>query len=87
MHLELIKRMISNDPTQRPTMEEVLKYPIFWDSKTISDFFQEVSDHLKALRNIDSNDPILQAIEKHSVEILNTNWLEKIDENLKEGFK
>jgi len=38
--LLLIKAMISNNPTERPSASTICNYPIFWNSSKILNFFQ-----------------------------------------------
>lgn len=62
--LELISDMIRVDPTKRPKVEAILKHPMFWDEKTISSFFQEVSDRLEGAvicipQNLENNPKLI----------------------------
>ncbi|XP_078689374.1 serine/threonine-protein kinase/endoribonuclease IRE1-like [Branchiostoma floridae x Branchiostoma belcheri] len=44
---ELIKMMIRQDPTMRPTANSVLKSPFFWSKEKQLQFFQDVSDRIE----------------------------------------
>lgn len=44
---ELIKDMLSKDPTQRPPAKAILTHPLFWNSEKILNFLQVSSAQIK----------------------------------------
>lgn len=49
---QLIKKMVMRNPSQRPTAAEVMKHPIFWNSKQIGEFFETASAHVGGDKNL-----------------------------------
>jgi serine/threonine-protein kinase/endoribonuclease IRE1 len=44
---DLVRRMISRDPSKRPTATQVLAHPYFWEASKRLTFLLDVSDHLE----------------------------------------
>ena len=44
---DLIASMLNHEPKKRPTMEEVLQHPFFWDDKTKLDFYVDVRKYME----------------------------------------
>jgi serine/threonine-protein kinase/endoribonuclease IRE1 len=76
---DLITRMISSNPADRPNATKVLEHPYFWDEKRRTDFILEFSDRL----NQEPRDPpteIVQRVESASGEICGKDWTRLIDD-------
>ncbi len=49
MAVDLVRRCVHLDPSQRPTVQQVLMHPFFWDAHKRLVFLMDVSDLLEAL--------------------------------------
>lgn len=75
---DLITHMISRDPSQRPSAEEVCRHPMFWNHKEQLDFLLEVSDRFE----IEPRDPpseLLMQLERDAPSVVGQNWQEQLD--------
>lgn len=76
---DLISRMISKDPSNRPTAFEVLKHPLFWKPSKKLAFLLKVSDRFEVERR-DPPSPLLLKLETIAPKIItNGNWSKKFD--------
>jgi hypothetical protein len=74
--------MIRPNSNDRPTSSAVAAHPLFWKPSKQLQFLMEVSHWFE---KIEIKDPIVKRLEWRRGEIVG-NWLEKIDELLKQGF-
>ncbi|KAJ6239817.1 ire1-related [Anaeramoeba flamelloides] len=74
---DLISWMIESDPNKRPTMKEVQKHPMFWDSNQKLNFLLNASDVLEFEHN---SSPLIKAFEKNGHRIFGENWMDYFDE-------
>lgn len=75
---DLIERMISRDPKQRPDANEVLLHPLFWSPERRLDFLLKVSDRFE----VEIRDPpsdLLQLLEVDAATVVGSDWHEKLD--------
>ncbi|KAG5358600.1 Serine/threonine-protein kinase ppk4 [Yarrowia sp. B02] len=75
---DLITHMISRDPSERPSAEEVCRHPLFWNHKEQLDFLLEVSDRFE----IEPRDPpsdLLMELERDAASVVGSNWQEQLD--------
>ncbi|KAG5361841.1 Serine/threonine-protein kinase ppk4 [Yarrowia sp. C11] len=82
---DLITHMISRDPSQRPSAEEVVRHPMFWNHKEQLDFLLEVSDRFE----IEPRDPpseLLMQLERDAPSVVGSNWQEQLDPLLLENL-
>ena len=84
MQRNLIERMISKEPKDRPSSKQILAHPVFWSKAKILQFLQDVSDRIE---KIDMNDPILAELERSANVILRNNWKVHICPNLQDNLK
>ncbi|XP_015185635.1 PREDICTED: serine/threonine-protein kinase/endoribonuclease IRE1 isoform X2 [Polistes dominula] len=74
--LNLIKAMISEDPSERPPAAVVYNHPLFWNPTQILNFFQDVSDRVEK-EQFDS--PALLALEHGNQRVVKGDWRMHID--------
>ncbi|RWS13129.1 serine/threonine-protein kinase/endoribonuclease IRE1-like protein [Dinothrombium tinctorium] len=67
----LIETMISKSPSERPTIETILKHPIFWPSDKQLQFLQDVSDRLEK-EAIDSES--VRCLERGGFDVVKGDW-------------
>ena len=76
---DLISRMISPNPNDRPNATKVLEHPYFWDEKRRTDFILEVSDRLNQECR-DPPSPLLQRVESAAPEVCGKDWTKLLDD-------
>ena len=75
VYVNLIEKMISPEPDQRPSIKSVLMHPAFWDKHKILEFFQKVSDYLMTK---DVN--LHSAMEKGFNDVIGSSeWISQLD--------
>lgn len=79
----LIESMISCKPEDRPTIEAVVKHPIFWSSQRQLSFLQDVSDRLE--KASPDSDPV-QCLEKGGFDVVKGDWRKHITDDLREDL-
>lgn len=75
---DLIQRMISRDPKQRPDANEVLQHPLFWSAERRLDFLLKVSDRFE----VEPRDPpsdLLNLLEEDAFSVVGNDWHTKLD--------
>lgn len=75
---DLVMRMISRDPRQRPDANEVLLHPLFWSPERRLDFLLKVSDRFE----VEQRDPpshLLMLLEEEAPKVVGTDWHGKLD--------
>ncbi|KAI8138581.1 hypothetical protein BJV82DRAFT_582748 [Fennellomyces sp. T-0311] len=76
--MDLISRMISNEPRSRPTADTVLTHPFFWTAAKRLAFLQDASDRFE----VEQRDPpsrLLQQLESDVEPIIGHDWHRKLD--------
>jgi serine/threonine protein kinase len=73
--LDLLSRMLANDPMHRPSAAEVSAHPFFWSSAKRLDFLVFVSDRLE---REPSNSPIMITLESNAAAIVGRHWDRKL---------
>ena len=81
--LNLIEKMLNDDPNQRPTAAKIEHHPTFWDSKKKMDFLTDV--YMK-----NENDPnvpkFVAALETKKSQVIGGNWMTPLADALKEDL-
>ncbi|KAL2916326.1 bifunctional endoribonuclease/protein kinase ire1 [Polyrhizophydium stewartii] len=78
---DLIKRMISKDPSKRPDAASVLRHPFFWTPLQRLTFLQEVSDRFEA----ESKEPpsaLVKLLERGAAKVTGGDWCRRIDRSI-----
>uniref|UniRef100_A0A8C5Q421 Serine/threonine-protein kinase/endoribonuclease IRE1 n=1 Tax=Leptobrachium leishanense TaxID=445787 RepID=A0A8C5Q421_9ANUR len=68
---DLVEKMISNDPSLRPSAPRVLKHPFFWTREKQLQFFQDVSDRIEKETQ---ESPLIVALESRAQAVTRANW-------------
>lgn len=76
--IDLLNEMTNQDPEERPTPEEVLRHPIFFEGYQKLDVYKQASDFL----NKPENKNLKQMFENHASEIIGNNWMHGLDKDL-----
>ncbi|KAL6946507.1 hypothetical protein ACO0RG_000660 [Hanseniaspora osmophila] len=77
---DLIAKMISNNPHNRPTANVILKHPLFWSKTKKLDFLLKVSDRFEVERRDPPSSLLLKLEEISPVVITNGDWTAKFDQ-------
>jgi len=75
----LVRLMTDIDTNKRPSCEECLQHPTFWDSVKVLDFFKSSTGVIQADGNL------LEMIEKEAGAVVNYNWREHLTQGV-EGY-
>ncbi|KAK7683835.1 hypothetical protein QCA50_013211 [Cerrena zonata] len=78
--LHLISKLLSFDASERPESSAIHLHPYFWDTAKTLTFFQDVSDHLEALRPRRTH-PILKKLEQDARDIADMDWSLQLDKS------
>ena len=81
--IDLISRMLNQNPDDRPYASQVCNHPFFWLSQKRLDFLVELSDRLEH-EKIDA--PIVISMESNASHIVTRNWEKKLHTVLKEDM-
>ncbi|KAG9341477.1 hypothetical protein JZ751_019287 [Albula glossodonta] len=79
----LIERMLSMDPNARPSAQEALDNPLFWDAWDQLDYIQDASDMLISEK---APSDILTKLEANSSAVFQDDWMNVISEVLKKDL-
>lgn len=71
--IDLISKIISHDPSQRPNTGKILKHPLFWSFSKRLEFLLKVSDRFE-IEKRDPPSPLLLKLEEHAQAVHNGNW-------------
>lgn len=74
----LIKRMIQDRPSQRPSAMEVMRHPFFWHAQQRLAFLQDVSDRFEMLER-DPPSTAIELLERDAATIVGTDWRKRFD--------
>lgn len=79
--LDLLLRMLNHEQEHRPTSQQILHHPFFWNDQRRLDFFTDLSDLIET----DSTDPgIIAAMEIDCPLVIGSGWGESLDQGLLE---
>ena len=82
---DLISRMISRNPRQRPDATNVLLHPLFWSPERRLDFLLKVSDRFE----VEPRDPpsaLLNLLEADAAKVVGMDWHSKLDKGFVENL-
>ncbi len=82
---DLVLKMISHDPRQRPSAAEVLTHPYFWDPNKRLNFLQDASDRFEIMDK-DPPTPALVLLESKARNVLGTDWHRRCDKMFLENL-
>ncbi|XP_035725102.1 serine/threonine-protein kinase/endoribonuclease IRE1-like [Vespa mandarinia] len=74
--LNLIKAMISEDPSKRPPALAIHNHPLFWEPNQVLGFFQDISDRVEKDQ---PDSPALLALENGNKRVVRGDWRMHID--------
>lgn len=80
----LIEKMISYDPSERPTAKTVLQHPFFWSRERQLMFFQDVSDRIEKEA---AESEVVQHLERGGLEVVKFDWRRHITEELQNDLR
>lgn len=80
----LIEKMIDKSPYDRPSVNAVLKHPIFWSEQKILSFFQDVSDRIE---KEDVDNFVLKTLEENSLHVVKGDWRVHIDSEVAQDLR
>ncbi|TPX65206.1 hypothetical protein SpCBS45565_g05324 [Spizellomyces sp. 'palustris'] len=78
---DLIRRMISKDPTKRPDASRILMHPYFWTPAMRLGFLQDASDRFE----VEERDPpsaVLKVLERGGHKVIGNDWYRRMDRML-----
>lgn len=81
--LDLLSRMLANDPMHRPSAAQVSAHPFFWSSAKRLDFLVLLSDRLE---REPSNSPIMITLESNAATIVGRHWDRKLHSSFLEDL-
>ncbi|RWS26312.1 serine/threonine-protein kinase/endoribonuclease IRE1-like protein [Leptotrombidium deliense] len=67
----LIESMISSNPNERPTVESVLKHPLFWSKDKQLQFLQDISDRIEK-EAVDAD--VVRCLERGGFDVVKGDW-------------
>ncbi|CEP62363.1 bifunctional endoribonuclease/protein kinase IRE1 LALA0_S05e03972g [Lachancea lanzarotensis] len=76
---DLITRMLSHEPSERPTADDVIKHPLFWSLPKKLEFLLKVSDRFEIERRVPPSDLLLRLEAVSEMVIPNRDWTVKFD--------
>jgi serine/threonine-protein kinase/endoribonuclease IRE1 len=83
----LISAMIDNDPAMRPSIEAVIKHPIFWDSKTLLEFIGHVSNRIVQEHKDNKDSSLLKILESRASDVTKNDWISIITQDLRKDIE
>ncbi|KAL9544456.1 hypothetical protein MBANPS3_007611 [Mucor bainieri] len=75
---DLVERMISTEPKQRPNCDTILSHPFFWSTSKRLAFLQDASDRFE-IEERDPPSPLLQTLESDASTVIGVDWYKRID--------
>lgn len=82
---DLVLKMVSHDPRQRPSAAEVLTHPYFWDPNKRLNFLQDASDRFEIMEK-DPPTAALVLLESRARNVLGTDWHRRCDKMFLENL-
>ncbi|CAL9734618.1 serine/threonine-protein kinase/endoribonuclease Ire1p [Monosporozyma servazzii] len=83
---DLVGRMISKNPNERPTAAAVLKHPLFWSVSKKLMFLLKFSDRFEVENKEPSNLLLVKLNDVSSTVIKNRNWSSKFDQKFMDNL-
>lgn len=80
----LVEKMLSHNPKERPIIETVLKHPFFWKENKQLQFFLCVSDRIESEA---PDSPIMKALESNKLDVVKGDWKRHISIELQTDLK
>ena len=80
----LIKTMLSPEPNDRPSIEAIVKHPLFWDAAKSLQFLQDVSDRIEK-EAVDSS--VVISLERGGIDVCRGDWRRHISIELQTDLK
>ena len=77
IYLNLIEKMISAKPANRPSMKACLNHPAFWEKKRVLEFLTQASDYLKEAKEAPPS--VKAAIEQNDSVFASSDWISEMD--------
>lgn len=84
--IDLVRRMISKNPNERPTAAAILKHPLFWSVSKKLMFLLKFSDRFEVENKEPSNRLLMKLNDVSSRVVKNRNWSSKFDENFMQNL-
>eukprot|EP01117_Protostelium_nocturnum_P007990 TRINITY_DN2847_c0_g1_i3.p1 TRINITY_DN2847_c0_g1~~TRINITY_DN2847_c0_g1_i3.p1 ORF type:complete len:1039 (-),score=297.49 TRINITY_DN2847_c0_g1_i3:13-3030(-) len=85
---DLISKMLSSNPSDRPLIDQILSHPFFWDGSKKLLFLKDASDRLEIEK---PSAPIVIETESMAMELIRGDWKSMVDtiflDNLGEKFR
>ncbi|KAI8584377.1 hypothetical protein K450DRAFT_219550 [Umbelopsis ramanniana AG] len=75
---DLIERMISANPKDRPSAEQIMIHPYFWNNTQRLAFLQDASDRFE-IEERNPPSPLLQALEANAPQVVGRDWYKRLD--------
>lgn len=82
---DLVLKMVSHDPRQRPSAAEVLTHPYFWDPNKRLNFLQDASDRFEIMEK-DPPTTALVLLESKARNVIGTDWHRRCDKMFLENL-
>lgn len=83
MAFKLIQSMIQHQPENRPPINSILKYPLFWSKADQLQFLQDVSDRIDKEEN---NSDIVGQVERQRKKIFAFGWKDCLSQELQDDL-
>lgn len=71
--MDLIPRMLANDPHDRPNTQQILHHPLFWSDQAKLDFLVKISDRLEHESREEHSD-LIDDLEKGAPKVVGSDW-------------
>ncbi|XP_036813976.1 uncharacterized protein LOC118942940 isoform X1 [Oncorhynchus mykiss] len=79
---DLIEWMINEDPKKRPTVEETLDHPYFWDEKRKVEYLRRIGNEKEVGKYSDADPELLEALKQSAMERTFCQWKSKLPPDL-----
>lgn len=71
--MDLIPRMLANNPHERPDTQQILNHPLFWSDQTKLDFLVKISDRLEHESREEQSD-LIDDLEEGAHKVVGSDW-------------
>ncbi|SPO35666.1 related to IRE1 - protein kinase [Pseudozyma flocculosa] len=82
---DLVLKMVDNDPRRRPSANDVLAHPYFWDANKRLNFLQDASDRFEIMEK-DPPAPALVMLEAKATKVVGHDWHRRCDKAFLENL-
>ncbi|KAM9406578.1 uncharacterized protein ACWYII_026995 isoform 3-T14 [Salvelinus alpinus] len=79
---DLIEWMINEDPKKRPTVEETLDHPYFWDEERRVEYLRRIGNEKEVRKYSDADPKLLEALKQSAMERTFCQWKSKLPSDL-----